>query len=196
VSSICPCLGSGEAMFGFISYKSLLNHRVHLPGLAPVRRERLLKPARIGVMSETRSQDSPAIIWILIVELPTPVFQLADGKVLPAHLFGLSHHIDPGGGGGYAARCDNQLRDGLPFARNARPALIFVLLPILAGHPIKRGSNHRSIQQNLATSSMVYSRTGTETVLNELTENPISLPSNAIAIGNCINAVRIVRRDH
>jgi len=74
-------------------------------------------------------------------------------------------------GCGYAPRCDNQFRDGLLFAENARPALIFVLLPILAGHPIKRGSNHRSIQQNAATSSMVHGRTGTETTLNELTGN-------------------------
>lgn len=72
-------------------------------------------------MSETLSLDSPAIIWLLIAELPTPVFQLADGKVLPAHLFGLSHHIDPGGGCGYAARRDHQLRDGLPFEMLDRP---------------------------------------------------------------------------
>src|ERR1700746_1741488 len=78
-----------------------------------------------------------------------------------------------------------------PSGASKKP-LIFVLLLILSAHLIQEGLNRRKTQENVATSTMVFSRIRTETVdgvLNEFEENPIPLPPHAITVGNCINVV-------
>ena len=49
--------------------------------------------------------------------------------------------------------------------RGIKKALIFVLLLILSGHLIEERLNRRKTQENVATSTMVCSRIGTETVV-------------------------------
>ena len=107
---------------------------------------------RSDVRDTKPDQNGPVIIRFLIVELPTPVFELDNGSaahppvrhlLTDCHTSGIA--TPPPG------QCDERVV--CRSLENARPALIFVLLLILAGHPIERGSSHRSIQQNVATSS-------------------------------------------
>ena len=70
--------------------------------------------------------------------------------------------------------------------------LIFVLLLMLLGHPMGKRPDRREARENIATSTMVWSRMVDrdcwDGVLNDFEENLISPPSHAIPLGDCINA--------
>jgi len=73
----------GAALVAFVRpifHSRVYRDPVHLPGLAPIARERLLKSARVGsnVRNNKSNKDSSAIKHLLVIKLAAPIFEAAD----------------------------------------------------------------------------------------------------------------------
>src|SRR5215471_19696174 len=68
------------ALVGSIFHSRVYRDPVHLPDLAPIVRECLLKSARVGsnVRNNESNKDSSAIKHLLVIKLAAPIFKGAD----------------------------------------------------------------------------------------------------------------------